>query len=223
MGFLETLRRAREVEVRRQPGGAVELRHVWMRYSPPLVFVALTAFFTLPLVYFFGLPRSREGVAVCGVVVAFIMYALAAQCFNSTRLSANGGGLSWRHRPFPWRRGCDWIAAGQIAAISYGEKPRRMSREELESNFRSGYRGPSFYAVSVRLRDARERRVFDTMTDAEEAEGAARVIAGALGGVAVEQATQRDQSRRLSEWLSVMAIIGTLLLMILIFMLASSE
>jgi len=34
MGFLETLRRAKEVEVQQRPGGEVELRHVWMPYNP---------------------------------------------------------------------------------------------------------------------------------------------------------------------------------------------
>ena len=223
MGFLETLRRAKEIEVRRRPGGAVELRHVWMPYNPPLVFVALTVFFALPLFYFFGLPRSREGFAISGCVMGFIVYAVAAQCFNSTHLSVNGGGLSWRHRPFPWRRGSSWIASSEIAAISFGQQPRRLSREESEMNFRSGYRPPAFYAVSVRLRAARDRRVFNNISNLEEAEAAARVIAEALGGVAVEHTTQPDQSRRLKDWLGVMAIIGTLLLMILIVMLASSE
>jgi hypothetical protein len=225
MGFLEALRRAREVEVRRLPGGAVELRHVWMPYNRPLVFVALNALYALPLAYLFGLPRTREGAALCGGILAFIAYALAAQCFNSTRLSADAEGLSWRHGPLPWRLG-GRIAAREIAAISFGEKPNSVSREESEMMMRhnlTDYRKPSFYAVSVRLRDARERRVLDKVGNAQEAEGAAQAIAGALGGLKVEQATQPDRGRRSGEWLSWLAIIGTLLLMVLIVVLAGSE
>lgn len=225
MGFLESLSRAREVEVRLLPGGAVRLCHVWMPYNRPLVFVALNAFFALPLAYFFGLPRTREGASLGGGILALVAYAMAAQCFNSTRLSADAGGLSWRHGPLPWRLG-GRTHAREIAAISFGEKPRSVSREESEMTTRhnlTDYRRSSFYAVSVRLHDARERRVLDNVGNAQEAEGAARAIAGALGRLAVEQSPQPDQWRRLGEWLGWLGIIGTLLLMVLIAVLAGSE
>lgn len=223
MGFLETLRRVKEIEVRQRPGGAVELRQGWMPYNPSLVFLLSTAFFAFPVVAFFGLPTSRDEFALFGCVMGFILYAVAAQCFNSTHVSANGGGLSWRHRPFPWRRGSSWIALSEIAAISFGQQPRRLSAQESDHQFRTGYRPPVFYAVSVRLSAARDRRVFNNILNEDDAARAARAIALALGGVAVEQTIQHDQLRRSKDRLVAIATIGAFLLIALIVILASRQ
>jgi hypothetical protein len=201
------VKNAKEVEVLRRDGDeALELRQVWMPYSPPLVFSGVMGVFTLVLLLMFGLPDSEETLAVMGGILVLIGYAVAAQCFNSTVVTVTESELRWRHGPFPWRRG-GRLPAGEIASVAYGKVRKTNSPGESERGRRYGHRKRSFYAVGVRLRSEKSAgrlfRLFDGMLNEGTAAMLAETISGHLdngsaskgsgiSGIEVQRAEQED-------------------------------
>jgi hypothetical protein len=176
----EILHGSKGIEVVQASALQVILSQPLLPFYPPIVFaVVCIAAFTL--LFFLWQPGSWLESLLMFSGLGFLLYVLAAYCFNSTILTVTGSGLKWEYGPIPWLRG-GMIDKDLIEAVTTKSLSNRANKRG---------KAFSYYSIGVKGRGSGHIIILPLMQSAWTAEMTAQVIAGYLGDVPVES----DQAR----------------------------